>query len=351
MNSSGGTVTAADFDGDGDPDLFVGGRILTGKYPYAPRSYLLENEKGVFTDITAGATPALSSPGMVADAVWTYIDSDDYPDLVLAGEWMPIRIFRNNRDKTFTEITGEAGMNKTAGWWNVLKAEDLDGDGDSDLIAGNRGLNDKLQASPENPVILYAGDFDGNGFIDPVMTQMINGVRYPAAGRDMLLRQLPDLKEKFPDYASYASASISDILTPKQRRNASRFEVHTFATTIFINEGEDTFRSTRLPSEIQMFPVYDITVADFNGDQIFDLLVGGNNFGTAPETGPVAGLGALLTGNGGLKYEALPAHATGFKATGEVRNIEVVSSPLGYIILLARNGSTPIPYLYQQPGN
>lgn len=349
MNSSGGTVTAADFDDDGDPDLFVGGRVLTGKYPYAPRSYLLENNNGTFTDITSEFAPSLYNPGMITDAVWTQIDHDRYPDLVLSGEWMPIRIFRNNRDKTFTEITSEAGLDNTAGWWNALKAVDLDGDGDIDLVAGNRGLNADLNATSDQPAILFAGDFDGNGTIDPVMTQVIDGNRYPVAGRDKMLRQLPNLKEKFPDYTSYSSATIDDILTSKQRAEASQFFTHTFASTIFRNEGDGTFQALQLPSEAQASPIHDIVVADFNSDQILDILAAGNSFSTAPKTGPIASMGTLLIGNGRGGYEVRPAHATDFKATGEVRNMEVVSSPLGYIIMLARNGSTPVPYLYQSP--
>lgn len=348
ITGSGGTVAPADVDGDGDLDLFVGGRVLTGRYPFAPRSYLLENEGGQFRDITGKAIPALSQPGMIADAVWAHIDTDEYPDLVLAGEWMPIRIFKNNGDKTFTEITHQAGLEKTTGMWNVLRAVDLDRDGDMDLIAGNRGLNAAFSASPAEPAILYAGDFDGNGFIDPVLTQVIDGKRRPVAGRNKLLRQLPHLKERFPDYRSYATATIDDILDRGQQRKASRFTIHTFATTVFVNENGGVFRSVPLPASAQEFPVYDIIPADVNGDSHLDLLLAGNNFGTDAETGPIAGQGVILSGDEQLNFTARRSHQTGFRAGGEIRNMTVVASPLGSLVLLARNGDTPLVYLYRR---
>lgn len=347
IQSSGGAVTAADYDGDQDPDLFVGGRVLTGRYPHAPRSFLLENNGGKFTDVTSKVSSSLTSPGMVSDAVWTNIDRDNYPDLVIAGEWMPIRIFRNNGDKTFREITEAAGLNETAGWWNCLKAVDINGDGYTDLVAGNRGLNAVLDATPQKPAILYAGDFDGNGFTDPLITQIIEDKRYPVPGRDKLLQQLPDLKNKFPDYNSYSKATIDKILTKRQLQDASSFYAHTFASTIFKNNGDGTFQAIRLPREAQIFPVYDMIIADFNGDRILDILAAGNNFGSRPKIGPLAGLGMLLIGDGEFNFEVRRAYETGLYATGEVRKMEVISSPLGSVIFLARNGGTPVPYLYQ----
>jgi len=349
IRSSSSTVAASDFDHDGDTDLFVGGRIRPGTYPLPPRSYLLENDHGQFKDITKNAASALVQPGLVSDAVWTDIDHDHNPDLILTGEWMPIRIFHNNADKTFTEITEQAGLQNTTGWWNIIRAADLNGDGNTDLIAGNRGLNTSLHVSSNKPIILFANDFDNNGYTDHIMTQMINNNRYPVPGRDKLVQQIPQLKSKFPDYSTYAKATINDILTDRQQKKASRFSADTFASSVFINNGNGTFRSVPLPREAQIFPIFSMLVADFNGDHILDLLLSGNNFENAPQTGPVAGLGTLLLGNKSGNYKVRRAKQTGFRATGDIRKMKLIPSPLGYIILVGRNGNNPIPYLYQRP--
>lgn len=349
IRSSGGIVTPADIDADGDADLFVGGRALTGKYPLSPRSYLLKNNNGKFTDITEQVSPDLMNPGMVTGAVWADIDNDGRAELIIAGEWMPIRIFRNNGDGAFTEMTEEAGLENTSGWWNVLKAADLNGDGFPDLMAGNRGLNTSLHATPEEPVILFAGDFNNDSFIDPIMTNVIEGNRYPAPGRDRLLQQLPDLGNRFPDYESYSTAAIEDILSRRQMRNAAKFYVHTFASTVFKNNGDGSFQTIPLPRRAQTAPIFDLIVADFDNDEIPDILAAGNNFGTRPETGPMAGQGIMLKGEGKFTFTSMTSKDTGFRGVGDIRKLELVSTRIGALIVLGRYANTVMPYVYTGP--
>ncbi|MDZ7690975.1 MAG: VCBS repeat-containing protein [Balneolaceae bacterium] len=228
MHTSGGTVVPLDFDEDGDKDLFVGGRVLTGQYPLAPRSYLLENENGRFTDVTDRTAPGLANPGMVTDAVWADLDNDNQPELAIAGEWMPVRIFKKTNDNNLSEITDRAGLQHSSGWWNVLKAVDLNGDGHLELIAGNRGLNSGLETSPDAPVRIYADDFNDDGIVDPIISHVVNNKRYPLPGRDQLLQQLPNLKRRFPSYESYSEAAVSDVLTASNVDNAVTLEVYSF---------------------------------------------------------------------------------------------------------------------------
>ncbi|MDY6868892.1 MAG: VCBS repeat-containing protein, partial [Chloroflexota bacterium] len=177
METSGGSVTLLDIEGDGDSDLFVGGRVVTGNYPMPPRSYLLQNNSGTFTDVTGQASQELLRPGMVSDAAWADIDNDQQAELIIAGEWMPVRIFKSSGNLSFREITMEAGLGQTSGWWGTLEVADMNGDGSLDIVAGNRGLNTSLQPTPAEPVIVYAGDFDGNGSVDPIITAITSGER------------------------------------------------------------------------------------------------------------------------------------------------------------------------------
>ena len=349
METSGGSVTLLDVEEDGDTDLFVGGRVVTGRYPMSPRSYLLQNNNGTFTDITRQASSELLNPGMVSDAAWADIDNDKLSDLIVTGEWMPIRIFKNNGDRTFREITAEAGLTKTSGWWNTLKVADMNGDGYPDLVAGNRGLNTSLNPTSDEPVTLYADDFDSNGSIDPLITEVDNGKRYPVAGRDLLLQQLSGFKNQFPDYASYASATIQEILSTRQIKEATAFQAHSFASAVFQNSGNGTFEAKSLPREAQAAPIYDMVIADFDADGIPDLLAAGNNFGTRPEMGPIAGQGILMSGDGKFNFMPVSANISGFAGVGDIRKIELIATPRGPMIILGRYNDPVAVFGYIPP--
>ena len=337
IKSSGGAVAAGDYDADGDLDLFVGGRVLPGRYPLPPRSYLLENVGGRFTDVTAQASEALMAPGLVADAAWGDLDGDDRPELVIAGEWMPLRVFSPNAEGAFAEITMDVGLGQTNGWWNAVRLADLDGDGDLDLVAGNRGLNAQMQASPDEPATLYAADFDGNGSVDPVLSYYIGGESYPVASRDALLGQISPLKKRFTSYAAYADATVADVFPEDQLGEALVLEAYDFATALFENEG-GLFRRRPLPLEAQFAPVNGILAQDFDRDGQTDLLLVGNNFASrAQEERYDAGQGLFLRGRPGLDFEAWSPARSGLVAPGDARRLAFLNTRNGSVVLVANN--------------
>lgn len=348
MHSSGGTVTLLDFDNDGRIDLFVGGRVTTGQYPAAPRSYLLKNNGGTFSDVTAQIGPELMRPGMITSALWVDTDGDGQNELILAGEWMPIRVFKM-RGGVYQEITKEAGFEKTSGWWNVIEVADLNGNGLPDLIAGNRGLNSMLRATPDEPAILYNGDFNNNGLNDPLITEVVEGRRVPFANRGLFLQQLPSFNSKFPDYASWAAASAAHIVRDA-RRSPVQYEVHTFESSVFLNRGDGTFEQKSLPGLAQTAPIFDLFVADFFGNGSPDILAVGNNFGTRPEIGPMADKGMLLKNNGNGDFTVVQPKETGFYGLGDVRRVELVSTAFGPVFILGRYGEAVAPFLYRGLG-
>lgn len=319
MKTSTGCVSVADWDGDGDIDIFAGGRIVPGAYPQAPRSYLLQNDgTGKFTIATADVCPDLSQPGMVTDAKWTDLNADGRQDLVVVGEWMPIKVFVNengklrDRSELYVPFPSE-------GWWNALHIADVNNDGRPDLIVGNEGFNSQVKVSAGQPATLYYADFDNNGSVDPLLEYYIGDKLYPGPTRDELTERLPSMKKKFPDYKSYADATMSDVLTAEQRQSAPTLKAVTFTTACLINEG-DTFRSVPLPVEAQMLPVYAITTCDMNADGNVDLILGGNSTNTAPRfTNGLGNHGTVLVGDGAGHFSRVPATKSGFKVRGDVR--------------------------------
>src|SRR5690606_18006516 len=341
--ASGGAVAAYDFDGDGDIDLFVGGRVTPGRYPEAPRSFLLENKGGRFVDVTPDE---LKAPGMVTSAIWVDVHPGyEGNELVLAGVWMPIRIFHVGSDAgdgvaaRALELTERMGLEHTAGWWNIVRAADLDGDGDIDLVAGNRGLNHSLKATPQEPVSLIYGDFGRDGTIDPILTYSWKGERYPDPWRDELLDQIPSLRRRFPDYRSYAEATLEEVLTPDQLGAAGRLDAEVFATSIFMNDGGGRFERISLPIEAQFAPINAIVVLDVNLDQRPDLILAGNSSATCAQWGPQsAGHGPLLI-NQWIGFASLSPTESGFYAGGDIRAMAAVNTSLGTLLVLTQNNS------------
>ena len=342
MLTSGSTVTATDMDGDGDQDVFVGGRLIPGKYPLAPRSYLLRNDgAGNFTDVTDNYSSALTAPGMITDAIWTDINQDQLPDLVIVGEWMKVRVFLN-RDGRLTESHPE-GLARTYGWWNTIVAHDMDQDGDPDLIVGNQGMNNSFRATAQTPVTLIYGDFDENGSIDPLLSYYIDSTSEVAFSRDELIGQMVSLRKKLPSYDAYAQAKLETLLTADQLARADTLQATLFASVYLRNDGGD-FTVQPLPTEAQFSPVYALLPTEVNGDDYPDLIVGGNLSRTRVSTGKYdANYGMVfLGGENGTFSWAPPAH-TGIRVNGDVRDIAQLNEHL----LFARNDDSLVVFSQQ----
>lgn len=334
---SGSKASVADVDGDGDLDLFVGGRQVPGKYGLGTSSYLLENNKGIFKDKTAEWAPDLQVPGMVTDALWMDIDGDKDLDLITVGEWMPLSCFRNDGGR-LSNVTDEVGWQNTEGWWNSISAADMDGDGDQDLIAGNLGLNIKYKASSERPFTLYVKDFDENGTHDVYLGYYdTDGVCYPVRGRECSSQQLPYIKKEFASYDAFAHASLDKVLGDR-KEGAVSHEAKMFETVYVENNGDGTFQLHKLPNEAQIAPTYGTVVKDWNQDGHQDILIAGNYYQREVETTRSdAGIGQVLLGDGKGEFKAVPTVQTGLKLYKDVRDVKMVLDDQKRSILIVAN--------------
>jgi hypothetical protein len=331
----------ADYDGDGDPDVFVGGRSVPGRYGVAPRSYLLRNDGGRFID----ATPeGLSRVGMVTGAAWLDVNHDRRPDLALVGEWMPLTVFTNENGTLSPKSAIQ--MPKSSGWWNCLTAADLDADGDLDLVAGNWGLNTRFSASPVQPLELVLGDFDQNEVPETLLSAYRpDGRSYPYHAKPDLMAQLPALKKRFLHYADYAAQPVSGILTPEELKTARQLRAECLESSVFWNEGGGRFTRQALPDEAQVSPVMAVAVHDFDSDERRDLVLAGNFYGVKPELGRHdASHGLVLKGAANHRFEPLPFRHSGLLLPGEARDVRLVVSQLGHLVLISRNGATLLAY-------
>jgi hypothetical protein len=338
---SSSTVQPADYDQDGDIDLFVGIRNLPFYYGLPCNGYLLENDgKGNYTDVSARLLPALKKIGMITSAVWMDYDADGDPDLAVAGEWMPLRLFRND-GKQFTDVSVAAGLDKTNGWWNALEAADLNGDGLTDLVAGNHGLNSRFHASADKPIKLYINDFDQNGNIEQILAQYNGEKSYPMVLRHDLVQQLPSLKKQYLKYESYKGQQIEDIFAPEILKRSVVLEAFTLATVALINNGKGGFRMVQLPVEAQFSPVYTISIQDVDGDRQSDILLGGNLYSVKPEAGRYdASYGTLLKGDGKGGFTAVPQHKTGIRLKGQARKFMWMDVGRDKLLFVANNADT-----------
>ncbi|MEM9672349.1 MAG: FG-GAP-like repeat-containing protein [Bacteroidota bacterium] len=314
-----GTVKAADFDQDGDQDLFVGMRLRPFLYGVPVSGYLLENDgQGKFQDVTNQVAPALKEIGMITDSKWVDIDQDEDLDLVIVGEWMSIKLLINEQGQLVdkTQIWGLLG---SEGWWNCVEVADLDQDGDYDLVAGNHGLNSRFKATAEQPVSLWVNDFDRNGTAEQIITTYNDSNSYPLVLKHDLVMQMPSLKKKYLKYASYQGETIEDIFEPQQREGAIRYDAYVLESSVFYNE-EGQFRRESLPTEAQISPVQAIRIQDINSDGYPDLLLGGNFLGAKPEVGQYsASYGVLLMNQRGEWKEIRPSES-GLSVIGEIRH-------------------------------
>ena len=333
--SSKACIKPCDFDGDGDIDLFVGGRVIPGQYPLSPESYLLVNDgKGKFKAVTA----PFNKIGMVTDAEWIDLNNDGRKDLVLCGEFMPITVFINSPEG-FKDKTSDYFDSKTNGFWFKMLLADINGDGKPDLIAGNLGLNTQIQVSEKEPATLYYADFDKNGSIDPFFNFYIQGKSYPFVSRDEINEQIYPMRRKFSSYKAYADASIHDIFSDEELAKATKLSVYNTKTTLFVNQN-GKFISVDLPIEAQFSMVTQIISGDFDHDGFTDLLLFGNHTDNRLKLGSLdANYGCMLKGDGkgGFKYVAQPN--SGLSVIGDVKSaLEIKINNENYLLLGLSDG-------------
>lgn len=338
MLTSTASVRAGDFTGDGRLDLFVGGRVTPRNYPYPTRSYVLRNDAGLFTDITAKAAPELVEPGgMITDAVWTDFTGDGRVDLVTAGHWMPVQFYASDGGR-LRNVTRETRLPPLRGWWYSLAAGDVDSDGDNDLIAGNLGLNHTYTTSAKSRFGLYAADFTGNRTTDLIFAQEIGGTEYPFYGLALLGGEITILGTLFPTFESFANAPVERIFGDRLN-GALHYQVDTFASTWLRNNGDGTFTSFELPAMAQIAPIRSIIVHDADGDGNLDLIVAGNLYDTEPNAPRAdAGKGLWLRGDGRGGFTPVAPTESGFLAALDVRDLALIDTPAGPAVLVANAG-------------
>ena len=349
MLASKGVVRVADFNGDGKPDLFVGGRLTPRNYPYPTRSYILRNDGGHFTDVTEQVAPELVHPGgMITDAAWTDFDGDGHPDLVTVGEWMPIQFFHNEGTR-FTNVTARTGLPPMRGWWFSLAVGDFDHDGHPDLIAGNLGLNYTYTTSKDSVFGVYAGDFTHGRRTDVILTTTVQGSEIPIAGYSPLGREIYTLGLQFPTYGSFAAASIRQLFTPAQLGEAVHYQADTFASMYLHNEGGGAFTAIRLPSMAQIAPIKGILAQDVDGDGNLDVVLAGNLYDAEPNTPRAdAGNGLWLKGDGKGHFTPVSSRQSGFLAPLNVTGLTLVQTPGAQAVLVANAGDSLQTFLIRK---
>ena len=339
---SGSAVKAADYDLDGDLDLFVGGRVEPYNYPKSVSSYILRNDSRKnsvhFTDVTAQIAPALLKVGMVCDALWTDFDNDNWPDLMLAGEFMPLTLLKNNHGKLAPH---QSELNQKVGFWNSLTAGDFDNDGDMDYLAGNLGENSFMRATETRPVRIYAKDFNNDGLYDAIPTVYFKdsvGVfkEFPYNTRDDMAKQFVQTRQRFQNYAKFARATINDLLKPEELKDATVLTANWTQTSYVENKGNGQFEVRALPIEAQFAPVFGIIAQDFDQDGHLDVLLVGNDFGTEVSVGRYDALnGLLLRGNGRGGFTAVSLPQSGYCVPGDAKSLVRLTTANGEMLVLS----------------
>jgi enediyne biosynthesis protein E4 len=340
-----GSVSAGDYDNDGDLDLFIGGRVAW-KYPLSPQSFILQNNKGLFSDVTQKVCASFEKGGMITSSIWADFDNDKQLDLIVAGEWMPVRFFKNNGGK-LNEVTSGTGLNEMNGMWRSLAVADIDKDGDEDIIAGNLGLNCTYEVTKDQPMQLFAKDLDGNGSIDPIFFYYIkdeSGKKrlYPGISRAQFADQVPAIKKQFLFAKDYSKASFDEIFSGNKKEGLMHFSCNETRSCYLENLGGGKFRKHILPVEAQFSPINSIICDDVDGDGFMDLITAGNEYETDVMTGRYdASYGCFLKGNKNKAFQFIPSSASGFIVDGDVKDMALIPlSHLEKILVVAVNNDS-----------
>ena len=333
-------VTALDIDNDGDMDISILSDILPWQFGRTPTQYIFENDgHGNFSDVSLKYGLDFKNCGNVTDIVWIDLNDDTYLDAIVVGYWMPIKVFLNDGTKLL--LQKNTHLEKTNGWWNTIKVNDFDNDGDLDFIAGNWGLNTRLQASKNEPITLYSNDFDNNGTVDPVITYYYQKQETPFASKDELVKQLPFLNKKFLSYKDFAEASFTALLPKEKIKEAFKKQVFELGSHYFENQGDNTFKKHELPFMAQISSVNDIALDDFNSDGFIDVLLVGNNYNINTQLGKLDASHGLILLNDkkGFFYESLDQD---FNIPGEAKNIKTIKIKGELFYIISINNDTPI---------
>ncbi|MCP4442511.1 MAG: VCBS repeat-containing protein [Aureispira sp.] len=333
MITSGCAVAKGDYDGDGDVDIFVGGRIIPGKYPLAPTSYLLENDNGFFQDITETKSADLQKIGLVTDALFSDYDNDDDLDLLVVGEWMSPTVFVNNGNSFEPQALTDEVSN---GWWYSISSGDLNNDGSLDYFIGNLGENNKFKVKKDKALHLYASDFDSSGNVDIVLANEAKKELLPLRGRECSSEQMPFIKDKFPDYKSFSEAGLSDIYTEEKLENALHLTASDFTSVLLLGKGDGKFSKSKLPNIVQYGPTLSSKFLDVNNDGLQDIVGAGNIYETEPETVAYdASKGYVLINDGTGKFIEAANHD--FLLKGNIKDVQIIKIGDQKILLAFQN--------------
>jgi len=338
-------VRAFDYNKDGKLDLFVSGRVEPWSYPKPVSSFILRNDSQngqvKFTNATDEVAPALKNIGLVCDALFTDYDNDGWPDLVLAGEWMPVTFLKNDHGK-FKNVTSTTGVANKTGWWNSIAAGDFRHTGRMDYIVGNTGLNTLYKASEQYPVYITAKDFDKSGSYSAITSIFLKDHQdgekkeFPALGREDMLKQMISMKKKFTDYKSYAKATMNEILSDEQRKGALRLKVNTSESCYLRNDGNGKFTMIPLPKQAQISALNGMEVDDFDGDGNLDVIINGNDFGTEVNVGQYDALNGLtLKGDGKGNFYPQSILQSGIYIPGDGKALVKLQSSTGDLMIAA----------------
>ncbi len=341
-------VRAADFDKDGFIDLFVGVRAKPFLYGIPTRGYILKNDgKGNFTDVTKTVAPELLDVGMITDAIWSDFDQDGDMDLVVVGEWMPITFFKNDGGKLTKLLEEAVGLSKTNGWWNCIQTGDFNNDGIPDFVIGNHGKNSRFRATSDSPLVMLINDFDKNGSIEQIIARYEDGKLLPFARRHELVAQMPEMKKKYPRYSDYVGQSLESMFTSSQIEQSIQLKANTLASVVLISQPNGKYMLKELPLLAQFSSAYGLLVDDVDKDGNQDILMAGNFYNVKPEFGRYdADYGLLLKGDGKGNFKTIPSKHSGFRTTGEVRDLKQIKVNQQRHVLIAQSDDELLIFEY-----